>query len=130
MSCNYYAPCRELDRCNQLIEDFFQTGQYQACFQGHLPLAQQGYPLAECQVGYFYMEGLGVEKDMDQAFYWTQRAAQHGDRDGQYNLGWFYETGLGTDPSLELAKRWYRQAALQYHDLALEKCRELGVALN
>lgn len=26
-------------------------------------------------------------------------------------------------------KHWYRLAALQGHDLAIEKCKELGVAL-
>ena len=49
----------------------------------------RGYPLAECQIGYFYYEGLGVEKDLEKALYWTRRAAEHGDRDGQYNLAEF-----------------------------------------
>ena len=92
-----------------------------------MQLAEGGYPLAECQVGYFYYEGLGVGKDLTQAFIWTKRAAEHGDRDGQYNLGCFYEEGTGTAPNLEGAKDWYRRAAEQGHALALEKCRELGV---
>lgn len=93
-------------------------------------LAVQGYPLAECQVGYFYYDGLGVEKDLDKALLWTKRAAEHGDRDGQYNLAYFYEEGLGVDRNLALAKYWYKQAALQNHDMAIEKCSELGIELN
>ena len=123
----YYVPCRELDICNELIEKYYKTGQYEACFQGHLALAEQGDPLAECQVGYFYYEGLGVAKDMEKAFYWTQRAAKHGDRDGQYNLAEFYENGTGTERDMEKAKFWYKQAALQKHDLAEKKCLEHGI---
>lgn len=63
----YYKPCKEFEQCNRLIEEYFKTGQYEKCFAGHLALAEAGYPLAECQGGYFYYEGLDVEKD------WTRR---------------------------------------------------------
>ena len=126
----YYRPCREYDECNRLIADCFQTGQYEACFAGHLALAQEGYPLAECQVGYFYCDGLGVEKDPAKAFAWTRRAAEHGDRDGQYNLACFYEQGTGTVPDPGRARCWYARAAVQGHDLALAKCREAGITLD
>ena len=130
MSESYYKPCRELDICNELIEKYFNTQQYEKCFEGHLVLAEQGYPLAECQVGYFYYDGLGVEKDLAKAVWWTGRAADHGDRDGQCNLAWFYEDGIGVERDLEQAAFWYRKAALQDHALAIEKCRELGVSLE
>ena len=82
----YYKPCKEFEQCNRLIEEYFKTGQYAKCFAGHLALAEAGYPLAECQGGYFYYEGLGVERDLEKSFQWTRRAAEHGDRDAQYNL--------------------------------------------
>jgi len=125
----YYKPCKELDECDRLIEEYFKSGQYEKCFQGHLRLAEQGYPLAECQIGYFYLEGLGVPKDAEKSFYWTKRAAEHGDWDGQFNLGEAYETGTGTEKDLEQAKRWYREAAGQGHELALEKCKKLKIEL-
>ena len=127
MTDHYYQPCRELDICNELIEKYWHTKQYDKCFAGHLELAKKGYPLAECQVGYFYYEGLGVQKDLKQAFFWTQKAAEHGDRDGQCNLAWFYEEAIGVGRDMEKAKYWYSQAALQKHDLAIEKCREFGL---
>ena len=130
MSECYYQPCRELDICNELIEEYFNTQQYEKCFEGHLALAEQGYPLAECQIGYFYYDGLGVEKDLEKAVWWTRRAADHGDRDGQCNLAWFYEDGIGVEQDLEQAAFWYRRAALQDHDLAIDKCRELGISLE
>ena len=130
MASSYYKPCPELDVCNDLITRYFEKGDYVPCFAGHLALAEKGYPLAECQVGYFYHEGLGVEPDGAKALYWTQRAADHGDRDGQCNLAWFYEEGIHVCADLEKAKFWYKQAALQNHDLAIEKCREYGIQLN
>jgi len=130
MSEPYYKPCRELDICNQLIEKYFNGRQYEKCFAGHLALAEQGYPLAECQVGYFYCEGLGVEKDLEKAAYWTRRAADHGDRDGQCNLARFHEDAIGVERDMEQAAFWYRKAALQKHDLAMEKCKALGIDLN
>ncbi len=126
----YYKPCAELDICNGLIEKYFITQQYDKCFEGHLALARQGYPLAECQIGYFYYDGLGVEQDLEKAVYWTRRAADHGDRDGQCNLAWFHEDGIGVERDMEQAIFWYRKAALQDHDLAIQKCKELGVPLD
>lgn len=87
-------------------------------------MAEIGYPLAECQVGYFYYEGLGTKKDLAKAFYWMQKAAEHGDRDGQFNLAWFYEEGIGTGVDPDKAKYWYQCAAEQRHDLAMEKCKQ------
>ena len=130
MSESYYKPCRELDICNELIEKYWGTQQYEKCFEGHLVLSKQGYPLAECHIGYFHYDGLGVEKDLAKAVWWTRRAADHGDRDGQCNLAWFYEDGIGVERDMEQAAFWYRQAALQGHDLAIDKCNELGISLD
>ena len=100
MATGYYKPSPELEECNRLIEVYWNTKQYDKCFDGHLALAKQGYPLAECQVGYFYLKGLGVCQDFERAFYWTQRDMQQ-------------------------AKYWYAQAALQNQEIALQKQKEL-----
>ncbi len=127
MAENYYKPCRELDECNELIEKYFLCGQYEKCFEGHLKLAERGYPLAECQAGYFYYEGLGVGKDLEKSFYWTRRAAEHGDRDAQNNLAeLFYTQGAVVEKDMEKAEEWYQRAARNGHPEALEKCRARG----
>ena len=130
MAEEYYKPCKELDICNELIEKYWDKKEYKKCFEGHLVLAEQGYPLAECQVGFFYLEGIGVEKDFEKALFWTERAAVHGDRDGQCNLAWIYEEGFGVEKNIEKVKYWYKQAALQGHDLAIEKCEELNIEIT
>ena len=130
MADNYYKPCVELDICKELITKYFETKQYEKCFEGHLELASKGYPLAECQIGYFYLEGLGVDKDVSKALYWTEHSANHGDRDGQYNLAWFYEEGIGVESDMEKAQYWYKQSALQSHNLAIEKCKKFGIIVD
>lgn len=130
MGDNYYKPCAELDVCNELIEKYFETKQYRKCFEGHFELASKGYPLAECQVGYFYLEGLGVEKDVLKTLYWTECSANHGDRDGQYNLAWFYEEGTGVEIDMEKAQYWYKKSALQGHELSIEKCKEFDINID
>ena len=102
MEIDYYKPCPEYDRCCELSDRYWEAGEYEACFKGHLELAEQGYPLAECQVGWFYLKGQGVPQDDANAFYWTKRDA-------------------------EQAKHWYIAAARQGQDEALEKCRVEGI---
>ena len=127
MASRYYAPCRELEICDSLFNQYWEAGEYGRIFSGLLPLAEQGYPLAECQVGYFYAQGLGVERDLDRALLWTRRAAEHGDRDGQFNLGCFYEEGTALARDMEQAALWYQMAARQGHTEAAERLRALGV---
>ena len=53
--------------------------------------------------------------------------AYSGDSIAQYNIARHYET---VEIDLEQSIFWYRKAALQGHDLAVQKCKELGVDLN
>ncbi len=120
----YYKPCKEFDECNELIEKYYLSGQFEKCFEGHLKIAEAThYPLAECQVGYFYSEGIGVEKNPEKAFYWTKSAAEHGDRDAQYNLAIFLETGFGCKKDAVQAKVWCEKAAAQGQKEAADKCK-------
>ena len=80
-----YADCPAFRECGRLIDEYYLKGDYASCFAGHMKLALQNYPLAECQAGYFYWQGLGTKKDLGKALYWTQRAARHGDPDAPEN---------------------------------------------
>ena len=83
---NHYEECPELRRVDELIELYYKKGDYDTCFRGCLELAEGGYALAECQVGYFYLMGQGAPVDLGKALYWTKRAAEHGDPDAPGNL--------------------------------------------
>lgn len=130
MASDYYKPCQELTASLKL-DKYWHCKKFNKFFEGYLKIAQETrYPLAECQVGFCYLEGIGTPKDLEKALYWTRCSAEHGDRDGQCNLGWIYEEGLCGVKDIEEARYWYKKSALQDHDLSMEKCKELGVILE
>ena len=43
--------------------------------QLYLQAAQAGNARAQCNLGFFYYHGIGVEEDNDQAFYWFSQSA-------------------------------------------------------
>ncbi len=130
MASSYYKKCEELNRCIELGK-FWDSKDFVSWFEGHLVIAKEtSYALAECQVGYAYLEGIGTEKNFEKALYWTTKSAEHGDRDEQFNLAWIYENGIGVEKDLEKSIYWYKQAAFQNHDLAINKCQELNVPLT
>lgn len=60
MPSDYYKPCKELDECTRIMDQYWESKEYKKVFEGHMPLAEKGYPLAECQMGWFFYEGLGT----------------------------------------------------------------------
>lgn len=124
---SFYKDCPELTRCKE-CDKYYIAKDYKKCFEGYLKIAEEtSYFLAECQVGFFYLDGLGVEKDLEKAFYWTYRGAIHGDRDAMCNLAdIFYIEGLFVNKDMEKAIYWYKKAAECDHDLAIAKLKELN----
>ena len=56
-------------------------------------------------------------------------SAYDGDRENQYLLAQICEQGNGAHRDIEQAIFWYRRAALQGQELAVQKCKELGISL-
>lgn len=92
MPSNYYKPCPELDEC--VVLNKYWDNDKNKWFEGYLDIADRtNYPLAECQVGWCYLEGIGTSKEINKAIEYTTRGAIHGDRDAQYNLAKLIEEG-------------------------------------
>src|SRR6266498_2153131 len=56
-----------------------------------------------------------IEKNLEKAFYWYQKAAENGHIKAQYNLAILYEDGEGTEKNLEKAFYWYQKVAENEH---------------
>lgn len=56
----------------------FNQKDYRAAFADLLPQAQKGNSQAQYAVGYLYYNGLGVDKDLQQAQVWFHKAADQG----------------------------------------------------
>ncbi|MFT5418739.1 MAG: TPR repeat protein [Gammaproteobacteria bacterium] len=74
-------------------------------------LANVGDAAAQAHLGYLYLRGEGVEKNLGVGIDWYRRAAALGNRDAQYNLGVAYAFGEGVAQSDVEAVNWYRRAA-------------------
>ena len=62
-------------------------------------------------MGFFYENGIGVKRNIEEATKWYRKAAEQGESTAQCNLGFFYENGIGVKSNIEEATKWYRKAA-------------------
>jgi len=57
-------------------------------------LAEQDDPYSQLYLAYMYEHGKGLPVDMEQAYHWYRRAADHGMPAGQHSLGLMYAEGV------------------------------------
>lgn len=84
---------------------------YNKAFYYYDKAANEGYPPAQNNLGYFYDNGYGVKQDQQLALYWYQQAAEQNDEVAQYNLGLFYQYGKAVPKNKESALYWYKKSA-------------------
>lgn len=78
-------------------------------------LAEQGHAYAQNELGVWYANGHGVERDYAQAVAWFRKAAEQGYKLAQSNLGRCYYNGRGVEQDYAQAVEWCRKAAEQGH---------------
>ena len=83
--------------------------------------AEQGYVIAQNNLGSCYRLGLGVESNANEAVRWYRKAAEAEDAWGQYNLGMSYHTGTGFEKNETEARQWFAKAAKQGHQAAKDE---------
>lgn len=68
-------------------------------------LAQEGDADAQNNLGVRYLDGISVEKNIDEGVKWLQKAVDEGQRDAENTLGALYAQGIGVeqDPNKALA---------------------------
>ena len=97
--------------------------------------AMQGHTSSQHNIGFLYLQGLGVERDYERAIRWFRVAAEKEYPPSEYNLGKAYMDGLGVTEDYEIANHWllgaakHGYAAAQF-DLGLNYLRGLGVERN
>jgi TPR repeat protein len=73
----------------------FQGGQYNRALALWRPLAVQGNPVAQNNLGIMYLDGKGVPQNMNEAVRYLSLSAAAGSSLGQNNLGGLYRDGKG-----------------------------------
>ena len=82
----------------------------QLFFKLFLLNAQKGEASSQYQVGYWYLNGFYTEKDLEEAAYWIQKAADQKDQYAECKIAYMYENGLYFNPDLALAEKWYERS--------------------
>ena len=75
-----------------------------------ISLANQGNPKSQYELGLMYELGMGIDKNISQAFAWYQKSANQDYAKAQYNLGIFYALAKGVNKDIEQSKHWIRKA--------------------
>ncbi|MCP5155850.1 MAG: sel1 repeat family protein [Ectothiorhodospiraceae bacterium] len=86
-------------------------GDFEIAMKEWLPLAENGFPSAQHNVGLLYEHGWGTKEDAGEALMWFWAAAVQGHVDSQYKLGMLYREGKGMTPSPVEAYAWFAVAA-------------------
>lgn len=91
----------------------------------YLLAAQKGYAPARNYIGFRFYKGEGVDKNLDSAVYWIQKAADQGDITAAANLGYLYADSPDFIHDEEEAVKWLSKAIEGGIPEAQEKLLEL-----
>ena len=84
---------------------------YATALEKWIPLAEQGDPRAQFDLGAMYQFGISVPKDLTLALKWYRKSEEQGNSDAQCNLGNMYYKGEGVSQDYTLAFKLYRKSA-------------------
>lgn len=84
----------------------WESGNTEAAFNIFKSAAEQGDKYAFNSLGYFFENGLGTARDIDNALFWYKKSAKSGDVVAQANIGLLYRD----KENYRQAKHWLREA--------------------
>lgn len=93
--------------------DAYNRGDFATALREWQPIAAQGDPHGQYNLGLLYARGQGVSQDYAQAAEWYRKAAEQGVPAAQYNLGVMYANGQGVKADPQEASKWFLKAAEQ-----------------
>ena len=96
----------------------YDTGDFATAMREWRPLAEQGYAIAQFNLGAMYDNGKGVPEDDAEAVKWYRLAAKQGNAKAQLNLGVMYDNGEGVPEDDVQAYAWWNLAAAQGNKIA------------
>ena len=91
---------------------------YEEAVKWYEKAAEQGYSMAQVNLGNMYANSKGVEQNYEEAAEWYKKAAEQGYPVAQYNLGIMYANSKGVEQNYEEAAEWYKKAAEQNYSFA------------
>ena len=108
----------------------YETGDYEQAYQEWLPLAEQGDPAAQFNLGLLFRYGKGRPVDAKVAAEWCLKAADVGFLPAQYEMAKMYEAGEGVRRNVVEAYKWYKLAAEQRYKDAKKLKKKLAKTMT
>jgi len=102
-SVNYSS--EQLEQFNTAAE-YCKNQEYDKAFEIYIELANHGSTSSQRFIGWMYLSGEGVEKNIEQAEFWFKKSADGDDVEAQFGLGKIYL--LKND--IEQAKYWFEKS--------------------
>ena len=87
--------------------------------------AEQGHAKAQYTLAICYLNGYGVEEDLEKHIYWLRLSAEQGWSHAIYRMCLNYAWGIGVEKDIEKAKYWYLKGE-NYTEEALREKAENG----
>jgi len=91
----------------------FRQSDYAHALASWRPLADQGNPIAQNDLGILYLDGKGVPQNTSEAVRYLSLSAAAGSSLGQNNLGGLYRDGKGVARDYVRAAQWFSASAAQ-----------------
>lgn len=92
---------------------YFRQADYSHALSSWRPLATQGNPVAQNDLGIMYLDGKGVPQNISEAVRFLSLSAAAGSSLGQNNLGGLYRDGKGVPRDYVRAAQWFSASAAQ-----------------
>lgn len=92
--------------------------------------ANQGFVIAQNNLGQMIGEGRGVKRDYVEAFHWIKAAAEKGYGPAQLNLGQMYLNGWGVTQDAELGRQWVEKSSAQHMNEIRETAKNVITRLR
>lgn len=87
-----------------------KMGQKEEFIKWNKMSAEGGWGNAQINMGWAYLRGYGVERNIEEAVQWYRKAAEQNHPTGLNTLGLFYDWGYGVERNPEKAKILYQRA--------------------
>jgi hypothetical protein len=108
----------------------YQKGDYATALREWSPMAEQGEPAAQFNIGLMYFEGHGVPQDYARAAMWFERSAERDYTKAQRDLGEMYAIGQGLRRDYVHAYKWLNICAAKGDDTCALHRNEVGRKLH
>lgn len=104
----------------------YKMAMYDEAFVRFMALAEKGNQQGMLNVAGMLVAGLGVPRDLGEAFDWYRKSAQGGSAIGMFYLAQAFQHGHGTESDSAAARLWYQSASeAGSHDAQLAFARLL-----